>query len=143
MDIIKIKELIETVKASGIAELDVKTESLSVKIVQQASQPVGHGSSFSLQPKEAVQSEANKELSDNSLQVKSPMVGTFYSSCAPDKLNYVKVGDRVNKGDVLCIIEAMKMMNKIESSESGIIKSILVENGSLVEFDEPLFLLEK
>ena len=75
-------------------------------------------------------------------EVRSPMVGTFYSSASPDAPSFVEIGQHVNAGDTLCIIEAMKMMNQIEADKSGVIKAILAENEDAIEFDQPLFIIE-
>ena len=88
----------------------------------------------------AEQSGENVDLSGN--VVKSPLVGTFYSASAPDAAPYVQVGDHVQKGQVLGIVEAMKLMNEIESEFDGVVKSILVKNGDLIEFDQPMFVIE-
>lgn len=98
--------------------------------------------SASSAPKESAPQTESKS-SANLHEVKSPIVGTYYSSPAPDADTYVKVGDSVKQGDVLCIVEAMKLMNEIESDVSGKIVKILVENGKPVEYNQPLFLIEK
>ena len=87
--------------------------------------------------------EVNSEKSDsNGESILSPMPGTFYSASSPESDPFVKVGDTVSKGDTLCIIEAMKIMNEIESEKSGVIKEVIVENGNPVEFNQPLFIIE-
>ncbi len=87
-------------------------------------------------------SAAEKPPANNQVQVKAPIVGTFYRASTPDAEPYVEVGDKVSKGDVLCIIEAMKLMNEIESEATGVVKAILVENAQPVEYDQPLFVIE-
>lgn len=148
MDIRKVKKLIELLEESGIDELEIHENEESVRIsrnmnrgVQQyvaapvqaapvASSPV----SVSPVAPEVAPSQALKGT-----VVRSPMVGTFYRSPSPTAPKFVEVGQTVKKGDVLCIVEAMKMMNHIESEVSGVIDSILVENGEPVEYDQPLF----
>jgi len=155
MDIRKIKKLIELVEESGIAELEITEGEESVRInrnnmsagpaypqfapqqyapapAQQASAPAAPV---------AVEAEA-APAAPTGHQVKSPMVGSFYSAASPEAPAYVEVGSQVKVGDTLCIVEAMKMMNQIESDKAGTVKAILVENGEPVEFDQPLFIIE-
>ncbi|MDW6091171.1 acetyl-CoA carboxylase biotin carboxyl carrier protein [Vibrio rhizosphaerae] len=150
MDIRKIKKLIELVEESGIAELEISEGEESVRISRHsapaapvqyaqyapapaapAPAPVAEAAST---PAEAAQPTGHKVL--------SPMVGTFYSSPSPDSAPFVKVGQKVAVGEPLCIVEAMKMMNQIESDKAGVVKAILVENGQPVEFDQPLVIIE-
>lgn len=153
MDIRKIKKLIELVEESGISELEISEGEESVRISRAvASAPIQYTvpapaqtivahqtEASSVSAPIATKSEAN-EMKGHS--VKSPMVGTFYRMPSPEASAFVEVGQSVNVGDVLCIVEAMKMMNRIESDQEGIVKSILVENGQAVEFDQPLFIIE-
>ncbi|HCE5726183.1 TPA: acetyl-CoA carboxylase biotin carboxyl carrier protein [Pseudomonas aeruginosa] len=128
MDIRKVKKLIELLEESGIDELEIREGEESVRISRHsktAAQPV------------YAQAPAAPKLNGN--VVRSPMVGTFYRAASPTSANFVEVGQSVKKGDILCIVEAMKMMNHIEAEVSGTIESILVENGQPVEFDQPLF----
>ncbi|MCF2908727.1 acetyl-CoA carboxylase biotin carboxyl carrier protein [Pseudoalteromonas sp. DL2-H2.2] len=154
MDIRKIKKLIELVEESGIAELEITEGEESVRINRHSSAPViAQPQQYSLPtaaptpaaaPAPAPAAEAPTAASDAPAghQVKSPMVGTFYSASSPTAAAYVEVGSKVNVGDTLCIVEAMKMMNQIESDKAGVVKAILVENGDAVEFDQPLFIIE-
>ncbi|MCG7536932.1 acetyl-CoA carboxylase biotin carboxyl carrier protein [Pseudoalteromonas sp. OOF1S-7] len=154
MDIRKIKKLIELVEESGIAELEITEGEESVRINRHSSAPViAQPQQYSLPtaapapvaaPAAAPTAEAPAAISDTPVghQVKSPMVGTFYSASSPTAAAYVEVGSKVNVGDTLCIVEAMKMMNQIESDKAGVVKAILVENGDAVEFDQPLFIIE-
>jgi len=154
MDIRKIKKLIELVEESGIAELEITEGEESVRIhrggsqaampmqmqyqqpmMQQAPAPQAAPAA----PAEPV-ADAPAEISGH--VVKSPMVGTFYAASSPGAKDFVSVGQRVNAGDTLCIVEAMKMMNQIEADKGGVVKQILVENGEPVEFDQPLFVIE-
>ncbi|WKE65358.1 acetyl-CoA carboxylase biotin carboxyl carrier protein [Gallaecimonas kandeliae] len=152
MDIRKIKKLIELVEESGINELEITEGEESVRISRGGSAPM-MPMHYSVAPQvapapvaapaaapAAAAAPAKAEVSG---QVqKSPMVGTFYRSSSPGAKPFAEVGQSVSKGDTLCIIEAMKMMNQIEAEVSGTIKAILVENGEPVEFDEPLFIIE-
>ncbi len=144
MDIRKVKKLIELLEASGIAELEIKEGEESVRISRQTStvvQSVAPVTAPLAAPVTAVPaSPAAEEMSGH--QVKSPMVGTFYGAASPTSGQFVTQGQQVNVGDTLCIIEAMKMMNQIEADKAGTIRSILVENGSPVEFDQVLFIIE-
>ena len=152
MDIRKIKKLIELVEESGISELEISEGEESVRISR--SMPAANYSAPVQniqipQPAPVVVAptvEAAEVITDtntiNGTTIKSPMVGTFYRTPSPESKAFVEVGQSVNVGDVLCIVEAMKMMNQIESEKAGTIKAILVENGQPVEFDQPLFIIE-
>jgi acetyl-CoA carboxylase biotin carboxyl carrier protein len=150
MDVRKIKKLIDLVNETGISELEIKEGEESVRITRH-----GHVSSAPMHihtpvaasmhhtantAVEAVAETAPAEISGHT--VHSPMVGTAYLSPSPQASTFVKIGDNVQVGDVLCIVEAMKMFNQIEADAAGVIKSILVENGQPVEFDQPLFVIE-
>ena len=152
MDIRKIKKLIELVEESGIAELEISEGEESVRIsrnfagqvtaapqmiMQQAAAPVAAPTAAA--PVAAV---PTADAAPSGHLMRSPMVGSFYRSSSPDAKPFAEVGQQVNVGDTLCIVEAMKMMNQIESDKAGVIKAILVENGQAVEFDEPLFIIE-
>ncbi|MBO1518418.1 acetyl-CoA carboxylase biotin carboxyl carrier protein [Oceanisphaera pacifica] len=155
MDIRKIKKLIELVEESGIAELEIAEGEESVRISrygnpgqQQAVQPQyqqiqaapAAPMAAALAPATAAEEAAPAAVSGHTMR--SPMVGTFYRASSPGAANFVEVGQTVNVGDTLCIVEAMKMMNQIEAEKSGVVKAILVDNGEPVEFDEPLFIIE-
>ncbi|KGD83711.1 acetyl-CoA carboxylase biotin carboxyl carrier protein [Pantoea sp. PNA 14-12] len=154
MDIRKIKKLIELVEESGISELEISEGEESVRIsrapantgypmMQQAyAAPVAQQPALAsaVAPVAAVAEAAPAEISGHI--VRSPMVGTFYRTPSPDAKAFVEVGQKVNAGDTLCIVEAMKMMNQIEADKSGVVKAILVESGQPVEFDEPLVVIE-
>jgi len=157
MDIRKIKKLIELVEESGISELEISEGEESVRIsrapvntgfpvMQQAyaapmyaPQP---GLSQAIAPVAAPAMEAPAAAELSGHIVRSPMVGTFYRTPTPDAKAFIEVGQKVNAGDTLCIVEAMKMMNQIEADKTGVVKAILVENGQPVEFDEPLVVIE-
>lgn len=153
MDIRKIKKLIELVEESGIAELEISEGEESVRIsrapvnvgypvMQQAfAAPAPQPVAAPVAAPAAVEAApAAAEVSGH--LVRSPMVGTFYRTPSPDAKAFVEVGQRVNVGDTLCIVEAMKMMNQIEADKAGVVKAILVESGQPVEFDEPLVVIE-
>ncbi|HIC2037562.1 acetyl-CoA carboxylase biotin carboxyl carrier protein [Enterobacter soli] len=154
MDIRKIKKLIELVEESGISELEISEGEESVRISRAApaaSFPVmqqAYAAPMMQQPAlaaavapaaEAAPAAAG-EISGHI--VRSPMVGTFYRTPSPDAKAFIEIGQKVNVGDTLCIVEAMKMMNQIEADKSGTVKAILVESGQPVEFDEPLVVIE-
>jgi acetyl-CoA carboxylase biotin carboxyl carrier protein len=153
MDIRKIKKLIELVEESGIAELEITEGEESVRIhrggsaqaVQYAPAPVAPTpvatpAAAPAAPAAAPATDSTPEVAGH--QIKSPMVGTFYRAATPEAKPFVEVGSKVNVGDTLCIIEAMKMMNQIEADKAGTVKAILVENQDAVEFDQPLFVIE-
>ena len=139
MDIRKIKKLIELVEESGIAELEITEGEDSVRISRHGSAvaPVAYAPAPVAAPSAAAAAPA---LSGH--VVRSPMVGTFYRSASPDAGPFIEEGQQVKAGDPLCIVEAMKMMNQIQSDKTGVVKSILVSNGDTVEFDQPLFIIE-
>jgi len=154
MDIRKVKKLIELLEESGVAEIEIKEGEESVRIsraVAPAAAPLQFAAPVhAMAPPplaqapapvaDAVASPVKEEISGH--QVKSPMVGTMYHSPSPGAKNFVNVGDKVNVGDTLCIIEAMKMMNQIDADAAGTIRAVLVADGEPVEFDEPLYIIE-
>ena len=150
MDIRKIKKLIELLEESDIGEIEIKEGEESVRISRggaamnkmMAQQPQ-YAPAYMAQPAPAALAavEAPKESSADSIVghvVKSPMVGTYYSSPSPGSAAFIEVGKQVKVGDVICIIEAMKMMNQIEADKAGVIESILAHDGDPIEFDQPL-----
>ncbi|WP_017348363.1 acetyl-CoA carboxylase biotin carboxyl carrier protein [Pantoea sp. A4] len=148
MDIRKIKKLIELVEESGIAELEIAEGEGSVRIRRASATPVMQQAYAApvAQPV-AVPVVATAEAAPVAAEVsghlvRSPMVGTFYRTPSPDAKAFVEVGQRVNVGDTLCIVEAMKMMNQIEADKAGVVKAILIESGQPVEYDEPLVVIE-
>ena len=149
MDLRKLKTLIDLVQASGIAEIEINEEGDHVRIVNRPAQaaqaapqatPAPAAPAPSAAP--AAPSAAPASNSPSGTQVTSPMVGTFYRAPSPGADPFVEVGTQVKKGDTLCIIEAMKLLNEIEAEVSGTVKEILVDNGSPVEFGQPLFVIE-
>ena len=150
MDIRKVKKLIELLEESGIAELEIKEGEESVRISRMASgatatqtvyaappMPPAVAAAVASTPTGGPASAAPPPSVDHLVQ--APMVGTYYSAPAPGAKAFVQIGDEVKVGQVLCIIEAMKMMNQIESERAGRITSVLVQNGDPVEFGQPLF----
>lgn len=150
MDIRKVKKLIELLEASDIAEIEIKEGEESVRISRGSSSAQPQAIAYQL-PQQvapapapvaapaAVAPSATPAASANA--VKSPMVGTFYGSPAPTSPAFVEVGKHVKAGDVICIVEAMKMMNQIEADHSGVVEAILVKDGEPVEFDQPLIII--
>ena len=142
MDIRKIKKLIEMLQASDLREIEVKEGEESVRIARGGIVSPTEEYVISNQATQAVKTTTEKIHIDDSNtsgnHIKSPIVGTFYRKPAPDKPPFVEVGDHVEKGQVVCIVEAMKMMNEIKSDFSGTIKSINVDDGTPVEFDQNL-----
>jgi acetyl-CoA carboxylase biotin carboxyl carrier protein len=152
MDLRKLKKLIDLVEESGISELELTEGEESVRISRQG-QVVQQPQQYTLpqQPTPAVQNQVPTPTASADTEVvaqetghalTSPMVGTFYRSSSPEADPYVDVGSSVKKGDTLCIIEAMKLLNEIEADRDGIVKKIMVENAQPVEFGEPLFIIE-
>ncbi|MEQ1525804.1 MAG: acetyl-CoA carboxylase biotin carboxyl carrier protein [Gallionella sp.] len=152
MDLRKLKTLIELVESSGIAELEVSEGEERVRItrtvasVQQqhyaaAPQQIMAAAPVAMAAAAPVDAAPAAPAAVEGHVVKSPMVGTFYRSATPGAKAFVDVGQTVNNGDTLCIIEAMKLLNEIEADAGGVIKAILVENGQPVEFGQPLFII--
>jgi acetyl-CoA carboxylase biotin carboxyl carrier protein len=154
MDLRKLKKLIDLVQESGISELEVTEGEEKVRIAKFApagAMPAQYAQYVPLPAValpaagSAAASASPKEGEDDTPEghvVKSPMVGTFYRSPSPGANAFVEIGQTVKQGDTLCIIEAMKLLNEIESDTAGVIKAILVENGQPVEFGEPLFVID-
>ena len=155
MDINLIKKLVKIFNTSGITNLEIEEEGFKIKIAnkirnaqgtvipQAAVQPSTIISPAPSNPTEETPSEVKTiESTNNYHEVKSPIVGTFYRAPAPDADSYVQIGDSVSVGTVLCIVEAMKLMNEIESDTDGKIVKVLVENGKPVEYNQPLFLIQ-
>ncbi|HJI58779.1 MAG TPA: acetyl-CoA carboxylase biotin carboxyl carrier protein [Succinivibrionaceae bacterium] len=156
MDIHKIAKLIEIVSKSDVSEINLKQGEEELKITREKAvaqsvqtviaAPVAASAPAPVQAVAAAPAPAaapaTSAAPDAAKLMKSPMVGTFYRSASPTAAPFVEEGTSVKEGDTLCIIEAMKMMNQIQADRSGVIKKILVENGSTVEFDQPLFEFE-
>lgn len=167
MDFKEIQELIKLVNKSGLTEFKMKKDDFEIVVrtkyfgkggsdtegsvmqtmptpvaVPAQNPPVAQQVQSSVQPTDLQPSEPNVKEESKLLTIKSPIVGTFYRSTSPDKPPYKKVGDPVEEGDVVCIVEAMKLFNEIESEVSGTIVKVLVEDASPVEYDQPLFLVD-
>ena len=153
MDLRKLKKLIDLVEESGIAEIEVTEGEEKVRITRSLAAPqpeYAAAPAVAAAPAPAAAAAAPVAAAgapaaparDLSKAQTSPMVGTFYRAPGPNAPVFVEVGQSVNAGDTLCIIEAMKLMNEIEAERSGVVKEILVENGQPVEFGEPLFIIE-
>jgi acetyl-CoA carboxylase biotin carboxyl carrier protein len=152
MDLRKLKKLIDLVEESGIAELEITEGEEKVRISRSTSSMQSQVTPTP-PPQQAVPAAVSQsstgpaaaaaaEVLPEGHVVKSPMVGTFYRSSTPGSNPFVEVGQTVKEGETLCIIEAMKLLNEIESDKSGVVKAILVENGQPVEYGEPLFVIE-
>ena len=151
MDIRKVKKLIELLEESDVAEIEIHEGEESVRISRgstlaatmaiPAAMPQAPVAAPAAAPAAAAATEQSEpEITGHA--VRSPMVGTFYRSPSPGSKAFVEVGQQVAAGDILCIIEAMKILNQIESDKSGTVKQILVENGEPVEYNEPLFIID-
>jgi len=148
MDLRKLKKLIDLVEESGISELELTEDGEKVRISrnftanapQQQYAQYAPPAQYAVAPQTAVAETAAPAVEEGHA-VKSPMVGTFYRSPSPDAKSFVEVGDTVAVGDTLCIIEAMKLLNEIESDKAGVVKKILIDNGQAVEYGEPLFII--
>lgn len=158
IDIRKIKSLVEIIEQSSVSEIELTQGEESVRIsrasaalpvmvtapaaaLQAAAPAAAAAPAPAAAPAEAPAAGDEANVPDEKL-IKSPMVGTFYRSSAPDQKPFVEEGQSISKGDPLCIVEAMKMMNQITADKAGTIKKVLVSNGDIVEYDQPLFVLE-
>lgn len=148
MDIRKVKKLIELLEESNIDELEIKEGEESVRITrntgvvaapQMMAAPVAAPAAVA--PTSAPAAESAAPATPAGHSVKSPMVGTFYRAPSPEAAAFVEVGQTVKAGDVICIVEAMKMMNQIEADKSGVVEAILAEDGQPLEFDQPMIII--
>ena len=156
MDIRKVKKLIEMLEESQLNEIEIKEGEESVKLVKATTVPVQEqivtsniaataSQLTSMNEVTSIESDTEESTEPETISGKtidSPMVGTFYAAPNPGAKDFVSVGDKISEGDVLCIIEAMKMMNEVKADSSGIIKQVLIENAEPVEFGQPLFVIE-
>ncbi|WP_372781930.1 acetyl-CoA carboxylase biotin carboxyl carrier protein [Litorivivens sp.] len=150
MDIRKVKKLIELLEESNIDEIEIKEGEESVRISRNAGVPMAYAPQYAAPapapapapaaaaPTAAPAEEESAPAKTNGHVIKSPMVGTYYSAPSPGSPAFVQIGQHVKAGDVICIVEAMKMMNQIEADKSGVVEAILVDNAQPVEFDQPL-----
>ncbi len=153
MDLRKIKKLMELLEESGIAEIEVKEGEESIKLSRNVATSSVNPQPIYQQPSPPTQQDVPQSPTEDKVEQKntidtdkttinSPMVGTFYASASPESKPFVTVGKTVKKGDTLCILEAMKMMNQVQAETDGKIVEILVDNAEPVEFDQPLFVIE-
>lgn len=154
METKEIQKLIDFIANSGLDEVNIETSELKLAIKRYSgvtqvaqvapaiSQPVAQAAPVAAQPAQEAPKAVEAAAPSNLITIKSPMVGTYYGSPSPDKPAFVEVGSEIAKGKVVCIIEAMKLFNEIESEVSGRIVKILVSDATPVEFDQPLFLVE-
>ncbi len=147
MELEELKELINFLKTTDVTEISIETKDTKIRLKREhlagkASRlaPHPHAEAHETHPHIAAHVEEDESL--RLITITAPLVGTFYRSPSPEAAPFVEVGDRVTKGQVICIIEAMKLMNEIESEADGIVSRVLVENSHPVEYGEPLFLLE-
>jgi len=145
----KIRRLIKLLEESDIDEIEVRSWWKKIRVSKSSSNSNGtvessavHAISDDTESAPARPTPVEQPAVENHVEVKSPMVGTYYAAPAPEAEPFVKVGDRVKEGDVLCIVEAMKLMNEIESEHSGVILKILVDDNKPVQYNEPLFLID-
>lgn len=152
MDLNQIKKLVKLVESSQIDELEIQEEGLQIRVTKSKSvggvvmpqQVIQAAPQVAPAPApQAAPPPAPASASANTVEILSPMVGTFYAAPSPDSAAYVKEGDSIQPGKILCIVEAMKLMNEIEAEISGRIVKVLVENAQPVEYNQPLFLVEK
>ena len=154
MNIKEIQQLIKFVAKSGVSEVKIESKDLKLSVktgktptIVQSDPQVVYSAPVHNEPVVELQNEENNEAisskeDEGLITIKSPIIGTFYRKPSPDKPNFVEVGDNISEGSVLCVVEAMKLFNEIESECSGKIVKILVEDSSPVEFDQPLFLVD-
>lgn len=154
MDVRKIKKLIELVEESGIMELEISEGEETIRInrgTPTVAMAPTHAPAMAMPaaiqaspvaPAMPASEEKQQDEVMSGHQVRSPMVGTFYRSPSPEAAPFVEIGQKVNAGDALCIVEAMKMMNRIEADKAGVVKAILINDGEAVEFDQPLMIIE-
>ncbi len=142
MDIRKVKKLIELLEESDVAEIEIHEGEESVRISRASSTPMAMmAPAPAVAPVAAAITPAIAEPEPEGHVIRSPMVGTFYRASSPTSKAFVEEGQSVKSGDTLCIIEAMKILNQIESDQTGTVKQILVENGQPVEYNQPLFVI--
>jgi len=151
LDISEIRKLIKLIQSTDVTEIEVCEGEQTVRISRQSSQPI-YQAAPAMAPAamaatpvvpaaEAAPAAAAAPAQDDANTVKSPMVGTYYAAPSPDADNFISEGQKVKKGDTLCIIEAMKMMNEIEADYSGVVESILIDNATAIEYGQPLFVI--
>jgi acetyl-CoA carboxylase biotin carboxyl carrier protein len=142
MDLDRLREIIAIVEETGVSEVEIEQDGLRILVRKNQTNAAHAFVATPSLPSAPASEAAPAEEGPKGVEVRAPIVGTFYRSGSPEAAPYVEVGDTVSQGDVLCIIEAMKLMNEIEAEVSGTVRAILVENASPVEFDQPLFVIE-
>jgi len=144
MDLRKIKKLMELLEESGISEIEVKEGEESIKLsrISKSQAPVVQQPVTDVTPATAPPIDTKQKDVIDGETINSPMVGTFYRSASPDSKSFVEKGQKINKGDTVCILEAMKMMNQVTAESNGTIVDILVDDGEPVEFGQPLFVVK-
>ena len=144
MDLRKIKKLMELLEKSGISEIEVKEGEESIKLsrISKSQAPVVQQPVTDVTPATTTPVDTKQKDIIDGETINSPMVGTFYRSASPDSKPFVEKGQKINKGDTVCILEAMKMMNQVTAESSGTIVDILVDDGEPVEFGQPLFVVK-
>jgi acetyl-CoA carboxylase biotin carboxyl carrier protein len=155
MDTREIQKLIDFISKSDLSEVNIETSELKLQIKRNGGSPVQYVSTpvveapivstpeiVTTPAREAVHAVTPAATNSNLVEIKAPMIGTFYRSAGPGKPNFVEVGDEISSGKVICILEAMKLFNEIESEVSGKIVKILVDDATPVEYDQPLFLVD-
>lgn len=151
MDLNQIKKLIRLLESSEVTDLEVEENGVRIKLAKKVrvtqtvtmpTQAPAVAAAPVVETTKAENKSSEENLNSGLHEIKSPIVGTFYRAPAPDADSYVQVGDNISVGSVLCIVEAMKLMNEIESDVNGTIVKILVENGKPVEYNQPLFLIK-
>ncbi len=146
MKVKEIQELIDYIKNTGLEEVNIETSEIKIRVKRNTKSTttttVAAHPSPTISPITASSPESGKDDESKYSVIKSPMIGTFYGSSNPDSNAFVKVGDKISQGKTVCIIEAMKLFNEIESEVAGTIVKILVEDAQPVEFDQPLFLVD-
>lgn len=149
MDIKDIQALIKFVSRVGVDEVELEKDNFKISIKKNNAAPIAQpiyqavpASQAPSEPSEVASAKSTKEDNINLVEFKSPMVGTFYRSPGPDKDTFVNVGDQINVGSILCIVEAMKLFNEIESDVAGKIVKVLIDDASPVEYGQPLFLID-
>lgn len=144
MDLKKIEKIMELMERHGFNEFELKEKDTEIKLKSSLgpSAVAPQVSAVPVQPVSVAAPAKTKDSETSGKRIKSPFVGTFYAAPSPDADPFVTVGQRVKKGDTLCIVEAMKLMNEIEAEVAGVVKEVLINNEDPVEYDQPLFIIE-
>lgn len=143
MNLKDLREIITMFEQADISELDLERQGVKIRLKKPTQSAADPETRLQMKAETVVSAPKEKEVEEKTVEIKAPMVGTFYISPTPDAALFVEEGDEISEGQVVCIIEAMKLMNEIKSEVSGRVKKVLVENGQAVEFNQPLFLVER